>query len=549
VKWVNAIGAATSAAILYWSVPLIAAVQFVTVSSGLNGPLFVTHAGDGSNRLFIVEQAGVVRVLQSGSSSSTTFLDIRSRVLAGGERGLLGLAFHPLYEINGRFFVYYTRNNDGAIVIAEYGVTSDRNVASSSERILLTIPHPNFGNHNGGMLAFGPDNFLYIGVGDGGSGDDPPNNAQSLDTLLGKILRIDVNPPQGSGLPYASPDSNPFFGMVNGRDEIFAFGLRNPWRFSFDRLTGQLWVADVGQGAREEVNVPIVRGGNYGWRVYEGFSCTGNDRFLCNPSNFIMPLFDYSHANDRCSITGGYVYRGAQGAFADGTYVYGDFCTGEIFTWDGSNQSLVLDTNFAISSFGEDEAGELYVANLNGSVSRLFNTTPACSVAISAASRNFVAAGGTGDIGVTAGAGCSWTAASNAPWLRVTAGASGSGNGTVAYTVDANTSSEPRSGALTIGSRTFTVAQNGNVACAISISPSQASYPHEGGTGTVSVTAAFGCDWDARSHSSWIRITSDRAGSGNGTVTYSVTPRAGGLSIRGGRLTVADQRLTITQGR
>ncbi|HYN09888.1 MAG TPA: PQQ-dependent sugar dehydrogenase [Vicinamibacterales bacterium] len=548
MKWLNALGAATAAVILCLSVPLLAAIQLVpVVSSGLVEPLFLTHAGDGSNRLFIVEQRGVIRVLQPGGSSAATFLDIRSRILAGGERGLLGLAFHPLHESNGRFFVYYTRTGDGALVIAEYNLTGDRNVANPSERILLTIPHPNFGNHNGGMLAFGPDNFLYIGVGDGGSGNDPPNNAQRLDELLGKVLRIDVN--ADGGLPYVSPPGNPFVNMANARGEIFAYGLRNPWRFSFDRFTGQLWLADVGQGAREEVNMPIVSGGNYGWRVYEGSACTGIDAVLCNPANFKPPIFDYTHANGRCSITGGYVYRGTQSTLPDGAYFYGDFCTGEIFSWNGASQTLELDTTMSISSFGEDEAGEIYVVNLNGSVSRLMSTSPPCSISISPTTRNVVAAGGTGSVAVTVGAGCGWTATSNAAWLRVTSGTSGTGNGSVAYSIDANTSATSRSGTVTIGGRTFTVAQNGNVACAFAISPSQASYPREGGTATVAVTADFGCDWQATSHASWITISGEPAGSGNGTVTYVVAPRAGRLGTRGGRLTIAGQRFTIRQSR
>ena len=198
MKSLNAFCAAVAAAMLVLSAPLLAAIQLTPVLSGLTGPLFLTHAGDGSNRLFIVEQRGTIRVLQPGSTSPGMFLDIRSRVDAGGERGLLGLAFHPFHESNGRFFVYYTRNGDGALVIAEYNLTGDRNVASASERILLIIPHPGFANHNGGMLAFGPDNYLYIGVGDGGGANDPENNAQDLSVLLGKILRIDVDVPEGA---------------------------------------------------------------------------------------------------------------------------------------------------------------------------------------------------------------------------------------------------------------------------------------------------------------------------------------------------------------
>jgi glucose/arabinose dehydrogenase len=250
-------------------------------------------------------------------------------------------------------------------------VSANPDVAGIGERILLTIPHPTFSNHNGGMLAFGPDGYLYVGTGDGGSGNDPSNNAQNRNVLLGKILRIDVSVPDDSTVPYLSPADNPFAGAIPGLDEIYAWGMRNPWRFSFDRLTGQQWVADVGQGAREEVNAPIVSGGNYGWRVYEGAACTNVDRGLCAPANYVFPVFDYTHANGRCSITGGYVYRGTQGAMTEGTYVYGDYCTGEIFTWNGSVQTILIDTSLSISSFGEDEAGELYVVGLGGTVSRL----------------------------------------------------------------------------------------------------------------------------------------------------------------------------------
>ena len=312
-----------------------------------------------------------------------TFLDIHTRVLVGGERGLLGLAFHPQYGSNGRFFVFYTRTGDGALVIAEYHVSPNPDVASATETVLLTIPHPTNSNHNGGMLAFGFDNYLYVGVGDGGSANDPPNNAQNTSVLLGKILRINVDQPDPiAGTPYSSPPDNPFVNRA-GRDEIYAFGMRNPWRFSFDRLTGQQWVGDVGQGAREEVDTPIVKGGNYGWRVYEGFLCTNNDPSLCTPSNYLSPIFDYQHVNGRCSMTGGYIYRGSQDLLSSGTYVYGDYCSGEIFTWNGA-QSLLLDTAMRISSFGEDEQGELYVVDLNGSVSRIASD---CSYSISPTSQ------------------------------------------------------------------------------------------------------------------------------------------------------------------
>jgi len=363
-------------ALLCLPAPLLAAIQLTpVVSSGLTKPIFVAHAGDGTNRLFIVEQGGFIRVLPPGAAVPATFLDISTRVLAGGERGLLGLAFHPRYPTNGRFFVYYTRPGDGAIVIAEYAVSGNPDVASTAETVLLTIPHPTNANHNGGMLAFGPDGYLYIGVGDGGSGNDPPNNAQNIDVLLGKILRIDVDHPDPiGGTPYSSPGDNPYVGRT-GRDEIFALGWRNPWRFSFDRVTHQQWVADVGQNAREEVDTPIVKGGNYGWRVYEGSACTSNDPALCTPANYLFPVFDYAHTGGRCSITGGYVYRGTQGVLPSGTYVYADYCSGEIFAWNGAAQTLLLDTASNISSFGEDEQGELYVVGIAGTVSKIVGLT------------------------------------------------------------------------------------------------------------------------------------------------------------------------------
>jgi glucose/arabinose dehydrogenase len=341
------------------------------VAGGLSSPLYVTSAHDSTNRLFIVEQTGRIKVLAANAGTPTVFLDITSRVRAGGEQGLLGLAFHPQFETNRRFFVNYTRRPDGATVIAEYRASaSNPNTADSSETMLLTIAQP-FANHNGGMIEFGPDGLLYIGMGDGGSANDPDNRAQNINDLLGKMLRIDVDNSTG-GLPYASPSSNPFFGPTAGRDEIYATGLRNPFRFSFDRLTGQLWAADVGQGQREEIDI-ITRGGNYGWRVFEGARCTGNDPQLCNTLNAVGPVAEYNHTNGRCSITGGYVYRGAKSGLPLGSYVFGDFCTGEMFLLNNGAQTLLLDTQMSISSFGEDEAGEVYVVDLSGSVHRIVN--------------------------------------------------------------------------------------------------------------------------------------------------------------------------------
>ena len=349
---------------------VVAAFQLQPVLSGLSSPLLVTNAGDGSRRLFIVEQPGRIKVLGAGQTTATVFLDISDRVAFGGEQGLLGLAFHPLYRINGRFFVDYTRKSDGATVIAEYQRTGNGLTASRTERILLVIPQP-YANHNGGMLAFGQDGFLYIGMGDGGSANDPQQRAQNVNELLGKILRIGVD----GAMPYAIPTDNPYVGKT-GRDEIFAIGLRNPFRFSFDRATGQLLVGDVGQGAWEEVDI-VTRGANMGWRVMEGNHCT-NLEPTCGPAGFTAPIAEYDHSLGRCSITGGYVYRGARKVFPTGTYVFGDYCTGEIFTLSGGVTTKVLDTTMNISSFGEDESGELYVVGLGGTLSRFVPDIATC---------------------------------------------------------------------------------------------------------------------------------------------------------------------------
>jgi hypothetical protein len=347
-----------------------AGLELAPVLDGLSSPIYITNARDGSNRLFIVEQAGIIKILKPGSDAPTVFLNIISKVRSGGERGLLGLAFHPQFSTNRRFFVNYTRQPDGATVIAEYKASdSNPDLAETAEKPLLTIAQP-FSNHNGGMVEFGPDGFLYIAMGDGGSANDPGNRAQNAQELLGKILRIDIDLAQ-SGLSYSAPSDNPFVASA-GRDEIYAYGLRNPWRFSFDRATGQLYAGDVGQGAREEVDI-ITRGGNYGWRVKEGTLCTSNDPALCGALNSIAPIAEYSHTGGRCSITGGYVYRGTLGTLPAGSYVYADYCTGEIFALNDGSSELLFDTSLNIPSFGEDEAGEIYVAAIGGSIFRIRN--------------------------------------------------------------------------------------------------------------------------------------------------------------------------------
>jgi glucose/arabinose dehydrogenase len=340
------------------------------VTDGLEKPVFLTHAADGSPRLFVVEQSGRIRIVERGALNSSPVLDIRDRVLSGGERGLLGLAFHPAFRKNGRFYVNYTRTPDGATVLAEYRLGSSPRQAMRDERILMVVSQP-YANHNGGMIAFGPDGYLYMALGDGGSGGDPGNRAQNTHELLGKILRIDVD----RGDPYGIPSDNPF-AEGGGRPEIYAWGLRNPWRFSFDFKTGELWAADVGQNQWEEIDL-IVRGGNYGWRVTEGTHCH-SPASLCEAKDMIAPVFEYAHEKGRCSIIGGYVYRGQALAGLAGHYIYGDFCSGELFALSRSQESdshrtprVIAKTSLRISSFGEDETGELYVLDHGGGIYRV----------------------------------------------------------------------------------------------------------------------------------------------------------------------------------
>jgi glucose/arabinose dehydrogenase len=361
---------------LAWDAGAQFGIRLDPVAGGLASPLLVTHAGDGSGRLFVVEQPGRIRIIQNGVLLPGSFLDITSKVAFGGERGLLGLAFHPYYRINGRFYVNYTRAGDGATVLSQFWVSAtDPNAANPFEVVLLVIPQPEV-HHNGGHLAFGPDRYLYIATGDGGGVGDPHGmigNGQNTFALLGKILRINVN-----RSPYTVPADNPFalFNLRYGAGEVYAWGFRNPWRFSFDRATGYLFCADVGQAQIEEIDV-VFRGGNYGWRYMEGTACY-NPPSGCPTAGLQLPIFEYAHtsgSNGRCSITGGYVYRGLGSPTIYGLYFYGDYCSGEIFalqaTGAGWNNYLLLDTALNITSFGEDEAGELYVCNQGGTIHRI----------------------------------------------------------------------------------------------------------------------------------------------------------------------------------
>ena len=336
------------------------------LTQGLVQPVFVGHAGDRSRRLFILEQPGRIRILQNGTLHPSPWLDIANRVDFGGEKGLLGLAFHPRFAKNGRFFVNYTRKPDGATVVAEFQVAQNSDQALPQEKTLLTIQQP-YANHNGGMLAFGPDGYLYIATGDGGAGGDPENRGQNPNTLLGKLLRIDVD----QGNPYGIPPDNPFAGRRSGR-EIFALGFRNPWRFSFDRQTGRLWAADVGQNRWEEIDV-VQAGHNYGWRVMEGAHCFQPARG-CATAGLTLPVAEYPNQAPHCAVTGGYVYRGKSVGFLRGTYVFGDYCSGRIMGLIDRQPLVLLASGLRISSFGEDEAGELYVVDHGGGIYRI---TPA----------------------------------------------------------------------------------------------------------------------------------------------------------------------------
>ena len=340
------------------------------VASGLSSPLYLT-APAGDTRLFIVEQGGRIRIVQNGQLLATPFLDITGVVRSGGEQGLLSVAFHPSYATNGYFYVDYTDSN-GDTRIERYTVSANANIAdATSAKLILFIAQP-YSNHNGGLVLFGPDRKLYIGMGDGGSGGDPQNRAQNRDSLLGKLLRIDVD----AADPYGVPSDNPF-AAGGGRGEIWALGLRNPWRFAFDRAAGLLYIADVGQNLWEEVDVaPSGSGGlNYGWRIMEGAHCYNPDP--CNVAGLVQPALEYDHSNG-CSIIGGFVYRGSRSPSLTGQYFYSDYCSGWIRSFSYASGAVTQRTSWTLNvslgnvlSFGEDAAGEQYVLSGNGNVYRI----------------------------------------------------------------------------------------------------------------------------------------------------------------------------------
>lgn len=362
------------------------------VVSGLTQPLFLTYAPGDTTRLFVIERAGLIRIIKNGVLQPTPFMNCSTLVRrTGGEQGLLGLAFHPDYASNRYFYINYTRSTDGATVVSRFqrSSTSQDSGLVSTQDTLLIVPQP-FSNHNGGMMAFGPDGYLYIGLGDGGSGGDPGNRAQDSTTLLGKILRIDVD---AAPLDYSVPPDNPFVGQPGWQDEIWAIGVRNPWRFSFDRVTGDMYMGDVGQGNWEEVNYePASSSGglNYGWRLKEGDHCYSPSTGCESLTGLTDPFTEYSHT-EGCSVTGGYVYRGCAIPDLTGTYFYGDYCQGTIWSlnYDGSTVTSFQDRStelelgsIQISSFGEDWNGELYIVHYGGTIYKIVpdGVPSACNV-------------------------------------------------------------------------------------------------------------------------------------------------------------------------
>lgn len=357
--------------VFLWPITLSAQLEIKRVFENLpafSAPILLTHAGDASNRLFVVEQRGVIHAFENRADvgSRTTFLDLRGNLNSQyAEAGLLGLAFHPAYASSGKLYVYYTAGSglpDFSSRVSEFSVSSDGKTANpASERVLMTVAQP-AGNHNAGHMAFGPDGMLYIAFGDGGGANDQYRNGQNRSSLLGSIVRIDVDSTTGT-MAYAIPADNPFVGNNNGwREEVWAWGLRNPWRFSFDRATGELWAADVGQNDWEEIDI-IEKGQNYGWNVMEGFHCFRSTN--CDMTGLVLPVFEYDHSQGR-SVTGGYVYRGSKAPQLTGLYIYGDYVSRRVWALQYQNGQVNSNTQIGaspgfLSSFGEDEAGELYL--------------------------------------------------------------------------------------------------------------------------------------------------------------------------------------------
>lgn len=367
---------ASSAAASKDVAPSSVQVRFHEVVSGLSAPVAVTSARDGSHRLFVVQQGGTVRVVRSGQLKSRIYLNLSSRLVSGGEQGLLSIAFHPHFARHPFVFAAYTRAGDGALAVSRFHASSStaRSVSSATERHLVTVPHPEQTNHNGGQLFFGEHGYLYITTGDGGGAGDPFANAESLTSLSGKILRINVNRSCGKR-NYCIPGSNPFAHSSTKKRQIFDWGLRNPWRVSVDRATGQLWIADVGQDVWEEIDHARQIGGkDFGWSCREGRASYNSSRCSIGGSarDMTAPVHIYSHDNGRCAVIGGFNYQGPNRPFAHGLYLYGDYCTGEVWALDRSNgfwrNAKVGDVGGSLTGFGESDTGEIYAVTQSGTL-------------------------------------------------------------------------------------------------------------------------------------------------------------------------------------
>ena len=365
-------------ALSFWLLPFFSEVYNYTIENAFpnlsfNNPIGIYDANDGTNRLFVVEQGGIIWTFNNNRNENMKyeFLDLSDMIATGGEQGLLGMAFHPNYEINGYLYLYYTQIATGDSVISRFKVNaSDPNMANKSSdfEIIPPIAQP-FPNHNGGQISFGLDGYLYVALGDGGSSGDPYGNGQNRTTLLGSILRVDVD----SGSPYSIPSDNPFYNNMDGyREEIYAFGFRNPWRFSFDTDTGNLWVADVGENSWEEIDI-VESGNNYGWNAKEGYEDFNPG---VNDTNIEPPIFVYANTGDNIAITGGYVYRGLEMLGLLGKYIYADYGSGRIWALSYSSEivtgnQLLIDTNLNIASFGIDKENNLYICSLDGNIYKL----------------------------------------------------------------------------------------------------------------------------------------------------------------------------------
>jgi glucose/arabinose dehydrogenase len=551
-------------------------LQSQVIVTGLSLPLAFVQDPTNPAVQFVVQQGGRIRPVVNGALQPTDFLNLTGVISSGGERGLLGLAFAPDYATSRRFFVNFT-NPQGHTVIARFRRSAGNAlVADAASRFDLLWPtgdrfiFQDFANHNGGNIAFGPDGYLYIGMGDGGDGNDPYNRAQNPNSLLGKMLRINVNVSDGDVEGYDVPSDNPFVDNlpIPALDEIWAFGLRNPWRWSFDDPsrggTGALLIGDVGQNAWEEVDYePAGAGGrNYGWRVREGAHNNVTGLGLAyGPGS--EPIHEYSHSVGS-SITGGFVYRGtALGLSYRGRYFFADFVAGRVWSvalTQGGGTATVsnlvehtaqLGAIGQVSSFGIDASGELYVINYGqGRILRLLKACPATLVPQPG---SFSASGGAGVLTVNIGAGCSWTAASNDSFITVPPGSTSIGPGIVNYTVSPNTGAAnvatgSRTGTISVADETATIGQTG---CTFQRAPLSASYTASGGTGSVSVTTPSACSWTAVANDGFLNVTGGAAGTGPGTVTYSVASHAGAINVanapRSGSLNVAGGPVAIFQ--